>query len=118
MPSSLPPAPDILAVIREFLESDILPAVADDKRFNVRVTVNLLATVERELRFGPAADAAEAARLLKLTGIDCTLAENNRLLAEAIRDGRISSDDPRLLEHLRFTVADALRINNPKWMGT
>jgi hypothetical protein len=118
MPSSLPPAPDILAVIREFLESDILPAVVDDRRFNVRVAVNLLATVERELRLGPAADAAEAARLLKLIGMDGTLTENNRLLAEAIRDGRISSDDPRLIEHLRSTVADALRINNPKWLGS
>jgi hypothetical protein len=50
--------------------------------------------------------------------MDGTLTENNRLLAEAIRDGRISSDDPRLIEHLRSTVADALRINNPKWLGS
>ena len=55
MPLSLPSAPDLLAVVREFLENDILPAAGldDDKRFNVRVAVNLLATVERELRLGP-----------------------------------------------------------------
>ena len=116
MPSSLPTAPEILTVIREFLEVEILPAVADDKRFNVRVAVNLLASVERELRLGPAADAAEAIRLAGLTGIEGPLAENNRRLAEAIRGGDIAIDDPQLLDHLRSTVEDSLRINNPKWL--
>jgi len=118
MPSSLPSAADLLAVIREFLEVEILPAVADDKRFNVRVSINLLATVERELRLGPAAAAAENARLTALTGVSGPLTEQNRLLTEAVRDGRIAGDDPRLLEHLRSTLADALRINNPKWIAS
>jgi hypothetical protein len=116
MPSSLPTAPDILAVVREFLETQIVPAVADDQRFNVRVAVNLLATVERELLLGPAADAAEAVRLAGLTGIEGPLAENNRRIAEAIRRGDLAFDDPQLLDHLRSTVKDSLRINNPKWL--
>ena len=118
MPLSLPPSPEILAVIREFLEAEILPAVADDKRFNVRVAVNLLGSIERELRQGSEADAAEAARLAALTGVEGSLEENNRRLAAAIRDGRIAADDRQLLDHLRATAADALRINNPKWLET
>ena len=117
MPSSLPSAPDILAVIREYLETAILPHLSDDRRFNVRVAANLLATVERELRLGPDAEAAEAERLRALLDFPGSLEEQNRRLARAIRDGVIPSDDPRLLEHLRSTVADALRINNPKWLG-
>ena len=116
MPFSLPAAPDILAVIREFLEADVLPHLSDDKRFNLRVAANLLATVERELRLRPTADAAEAARLQLLAGREDSLDGMNQHLACAIRDGRLSSEDPRLLEHLRATTEDALRINNPKWL--
>src|SRR5271166_4904473 len=63
MPMSHPSAPEMLAVIREYLEATILPELRDDKWFNVKVAANMLATVERELRLGPAADAAEIARL-------------------------------------------------------
>ena len=116
MPASLPSAPDILAVVKEFLETQIIPAVSDDKRFKVRVSVNLLAALERELRLGPAADSAEGVRLKELTGINGSLAGMNRSLAEAIRAEQVAIDDPRLFEHLRATVKDALRINNPKWL--
>jgi hypothetical protein len=119
MPSSLPSAPDLLAVVREFLENDLLPALGenDDKRFNLRVAINLLATVERELRQGPEADAAEAARLALLVFEGSTIMEKNRLLARAIREGAIAANDPQLLDHLRRTLADTLRINNPKWLN-
>jgi hypothetical protein len=119
MPSSLPSAPDLLAVVREFFETEILTAAGldDDKRFNVRVAVNLLAMVERELRLGPEADAAEAARLSALVSDGGSISEKNRLLARAIREGTTASDDPQLLDHLRRTMVDALRINNPKWLG-
>jgi hypothetical protein len=119
MPSSLPSAPDLLAVVREFLETDILPAsgLDDDKRFNVRVAVNLLATVERELRLGPEADAREATRLAALVSAGSSITEKNRLLAREIREGAIATDDLQLLDHLRRTIADTLSINNPKWLG-
>ncbi len=118
MPTSLPSAPDLVAVVREFLENDLLPATSldDDKRFNVRVAINLLATVERELRLGRQADAAEGQRLAVLTGEGNSISEKNRLLSQAIRAGAIGASDPLLVDHLRHTLADALRINNPKWL--
>jgi hypothetical protein len=118
MPSSLPSAPDLLAVVREFLENNLLPALGenDDKRFNLRVAINLLATVERELRLGPESDAAEAARLVLLVSEGSTIKEKNQLLAHAIRQGAIASNDPQLQDHLRRTLTDTLRINNPKWL--
>jgi hypothetical protein len=119
MPQSLPSAPDLLAVVREFLENDVLPAAGleDDKRFNIRVVVNLLATVERELRLGPEAEAAEAARLAMLVNGGDSIPEKNRLLAQAIREGAMACNNPQLLDHLRRTLTDTLRINNPKWLG-
>jgi hypothetical protein len=117
MPLSLSPAFDILATIRAYLEQEILPGLRDDKWFNVKVAANMLATIERELRQGPAADAAEHARLAALTGTEGALADLNRVLAHAIRDGKVAIDDPRLLDHLRRTTADALAINNPQWLA-
>ncbi len=113
------PVPDILAVLREFLETGLLPdaALSDDKRFNLRVAINLLATAERELWLGPAASDAEEKRLATFVGNEGSLDEKNRRLARAIREGAIHGGDPQLLEHLQQTVTDALRINNPKWIG-
>jgi Domain of unknown function (DUF6285) len=117
MPLSLSPAPDMLATIRDYLEAEILPALSDDQWFNVKVSLNMLAMVERELRLGPAANEAEHARLAALLGVDGTLEELNRLVVLKIRDGSIAPDDSRLLDHLRQATSDALRINNPQWLS-
>jgi hypothetical protein len=77
----------------------------------------MLAMVERELRLAPAANEAERARLAALLGAEGALEELNRALGLAIRDRRIAPDDPRLLDHLRQTTTDALRINNPQWLS-
>jgi hypothetical protein len=37
-------------------------------------------------------------------------------LSERIRSGAIDLNDPALRAHLRQSVADALAINNPKWL--
>lgn len=116
MPLSLSPAADMLAAIRDYLEAEILPTLRDDKRFNLRVACNMLATIEREQCLGPGLDAAEAARLGALTGEQGALDALNRRLALMIREGQIAIDDPRLLDHLRQTTADALCINNPQWL--
>jgi hypothetical protein len=106
----------MLATIRDYLDKEILPGLGGDRWFNVKVSCNMLAVIERELRLGGAADAEEAARLTALTGREGTLEALNRALTQAIRDGRIAMDDPALLDHLRRTTADALRINNPQWL--
>lgn len=115
MPNSRPVAPDMLAVIRDWLERDILPGLADDRKFLMRVAVNMLATVERELREGPALDAAEATRLRNLLGRDGSPDELNRVLCAEIAEGRRGVDDAALVDHLRRSLAAALAVNNPKW---
>jgi hypothetical protein len=116
MPLSLSPAADILAIIHDYVDTQILPGLRDDKWFNVKIALNMLAVVERELRLGPRADVEESERLEELTGADGPLDKLNRILAQAIRERKLNFDDPRLLDHLRKTTADALRINNPQWL--
>ena len=41
----------------------------------------------------------------------------SRELAARIRAGTIALDDPALLGHLRLSLVEALRINNPKWLS-
>jgi hypothetical protein len=115
MPNSRPVAPDMLAVVREWLEREILPGLAEDRKFLMRVAINMLATVERELRQGPAFNAAEVERLCALLGRDGSLDELNRALCAEIAEGKRGLGDAALVDHLRRSLAAALAINNPKW---
>jgi uncharacterized protein DUF6285 len=117
MPHSLSPTTDMLATIRDYLETAILPELEGERWFNLRVACNMLAMVEREVALGAEAATAERARLADLVGESGTLEEMNERLGGAIRSGAIALDDPRLLDHLRRTTADALAINNPRWLA-
>ncbi len=116
MPVSIPPAADLLGAVRDYLDAEVLPGLHDDKWFNVKIAINVLALIERELRLGAQADSEDRTRLESLTRAHGSLDELTARLALAIREGAIAWDDPALLDHLRRTTADALRINNPKWL--
>ena len=119
MPPSLPTAAELIDAVRDLLERDILPALTADARFQCRVAINVLAAVRRELELRPAFDRGERDRLAALLGSGAgteSLEALNRRLARAIRDGSVDVDDSELREHLRRTVADALAINNPRWL--
>lgn len=115
MPNSRPSAADMLKGVRGYMENELLPAMPADGKFNLRVAINMLATVERELRDGPALNADEARSLAALLGHEAPLEEMNEELCARIRDGQVSTDDPALRAHLRRGIAAALAVNNPKW---
>jgi hypothetical protein len=117
MPASKPDAPALLDAAIDYLERELLPALAGYHRFQCRVTVNVLAQVRRELALAPPQSEAERARLVALLGHAGDRDELSRELAARIRAGEIALDDPALLDHLRLSLIEALRINNPKWIG-
>jgi len=116
MPDSRPSVPDLLDVIRGYLERDLLPTVDSYHQFQLRIAARLLTTIGHELALGPAAAADERLRLARLLGREGDFAELNAELARRIRAGDMPVDDPALLAHLRRSTEDALRINNPKWL--
>src|SRR5262247_441406 len=116
MPAIQPDAPALLDAAIDYLERELLPALAGYHRFQCRVTVNVLAQVRRELALAPAQSEAEHARLVALLGRAGERDELSRELAARIRGGEVALDDPALLEHLRLSLVEALRINNPKWL--
>ena len=113
-----PTASELLAAIADFLRDDATPALdRTDPRlgFQMRVAVNSLAILEREVRLGRAADARELARLTQLLGRPGTLDDLNRDLARQLRDGQRDETDAALMAHLDATIADKIAIANPKW---
>jgi hypothetical protein len=73
----------------------------------------VLDIVARELRLGPAAQAAEQARLRALLGADGTLAELNQRLCEAIASGRFDAGTPGLAGHLWAVTLAKLAVDQP-----
>jgi hypothetical protein len=51
-----------------------------------------------------------------MLGHDADVETLSMELAERIRGGAIALDDPALRAHIRQSLADALAINNPKWL--
>ncbi|MEU0485583.1 DUF6285 domain-containing protein [Streptosporangium sp. NPDC006013] len=104
MPHDMPSAARLVAAVRDFLESDVLPVVEGRVRFHTRVAVNVLSMVERELELGPAQHAAHRVRLDELGFA------SDAELAAAIREGL---DGPDLLDALAAAVRDKLAVANP-----
>jgi hypothetical protein len=117
MPASKPDATALLDAAIDYLERELLPTLGGYHKFQCRVTVNVLAIVRRELALAPSQSDAERARLVSLLGHAGERDELSGELAARIRAGEGTLDDPALLDHLRRSLVEALRINNPKWLG-
>jgi hypothetical protein len=117
MPQSMPSAPVLLTAAVKYLEEELLPTLTGYHRFQTRVTANVLNIVRRELELRETQSAPERARLRALVGHDGDAESLSRELSELIRQSAIDLNDANLRAHLRQSLADALAINNPKWLG-
>jgi hypothetical protein len=116
MPQSIPKAAVLLEAAVKYLEAELMPTLTGYHRFQTRVTVNVLNTVRRELEMRGAQADAERSRLVAMLGHDGDVESLSVELAERIAAGAIAIDDPALRAHVRQSLADALAINNPKWL--
>lgn len=109
---SLHDAPDLaelVAAVREFVESDVMSATEGRVRFHARVAANLLAMVERELALGPGQAAAHAEGLGRL-GIS-----DEAALAATIRE-RAGDVGEEVGRFVRDTVRMKLEVANPSYL--
>ncbi|HUI03923.1 MAG TPA: DUF6285 domain-containing protein [Acidimicrobiales bacterium] len=109
-PHDVPGAADLVAAVGEFLEAEVLEATEGRTRFLVRVAVNALAMVGRELVLGPAM-ADEHRRRLAALGV-----ADERALAAAIRSGALDERAAEVRAVVRATVADKLAVANPRYL--
>lgn len=112
-----PTAAQLVEAVREFLERDVSSALEGRVAFHLRVALNVLAIVQRELELGAELDDAERARLVALLGHDgSTTRELETELARAIRDGSLDAHHDEVMAHVRATVRGKLLVANPKYL--
>ena len=116
MSGQRPTAPELVAAVRGFLEQEVASELTGARAFNLRIAVNVLAIVERELA-AEDDSAAATARLGALLIEDPALgreALEEKLMA-VLRSGALGLASPGLLTHLRADAVRQLGIDNPRY---
>jgi hypothetical protein len=110
-----PTPTELIKAVADFLRTEIMPAIKGHNAFKLRVGVNALDLVMRQLTLEGPSDVAEAVRLKALLGIDGSLMDLNRALAEKIAKGEADLNTPGLKEHLWQTTMDKLAVDQPNY---
>ncbi|MFZ4606959.1 MAG: DUF6285 domain-containing protein, partial [Caulobacter sp.] len=108
-----PTASELIEAVIRFIEDRAAPQLKDRDAFLARVAVNALNTVRREIEQGPAAEVAATERLRAILGRDGTWTELNEALCTGIEDGSIDAADPAVMAHLKASIIDQVRIDQP-----
>lgn len=110
------PAPEeLITAVAKFLRNDIAPEISGHNAFKLRVAINALDLVTRQLMLEKGSDAAEAARLRQLLGVQGSLMELNRALAERVANGEVDLQTPGLAEHVWQTTVEKLAVDQPNY---
>ncbi len=115
MTAFVPDMPSLLQAAADYLERELLPTLEGYHRFHTRVCVNALRIVQRQAEQGAALEEAELGRLRELLATDGPAAGLDEALIQRIESGSLPLDADGLVDHLKATLFDALRINSPGW---
>ena len=107
-----PTASQLVEAVREWLERDVLAGTSGRLQFHARVAINVLSMVEREMSLGAQQVSDHASRLASL-GV-----ANDAELAAAIRNGDLDGRLDEVIDAVRATVTDKLRVANPGYFAT
>jgi hypothetical protein len=110
-----PTPTELLKAVADFLRTEIAPQIAGHPAFKLRVSLNALDLVVRQLGLEQDSHRAEAERLVQLLGMQGSLNELNRMLAERIAKGEIDLQTPGLADHLWQTTMDKLAVDQPNY---
>jgi len=109
-----PKTEELVRSVALWLEQ-IRPQLDPRNAFLARVAGNALATVERELTQGPAAEAEAVTLMAQLLGHQGDFEALNAELCAAIRDGRFTVETPGLLPALQTMARNQLAIDQPNY---
>jgi hypothetical protein len=110
-----PTPSELIKAVADFLRNDITPQIGGHSAFKMRVAINALDLVMRQLTLESSSDAAEAERLSRLLSREGSLEELNRVLASKIANGEADLQTPGLAEHLWQTTMDKLAVDQPNY---
>jgi Domain of unknown function (DUF6285) len=110
-----PTPEELIKAVADFLRDDIAPEISGHNAFKLRVSINALDLVTRQLTLEQDSDAGEVARLSQLLGMQGSLTELNRTLADRIAKGELDLQTPGFAEHLWQTTMDKLAVDQPNY---
>jgi hypothetical protein len=110
-----PTPTELTRSVADFLRNDITPLISGHQAFKLRVAINILDLVTRQQTQEEGSDAKEVERLRALLGMDGSVADLNRALAERIAKGEVDLATPGLAEHLWATTMDKLAVDQPNY---
>ena len=110
-----PTPTELIKAVADFLRNEITQVIKGHNAFKLRVGINALDLVARQLTLADDSDAAEATRLKGLLGIEGSLLELNRALSEKIATGDFDLKTPGLADHLWQTTMDKLAVDQPNY---
>ena len=126
-----PDAKELLEALAAFLANDVVPELRGRKKFHALVSANIARILAREAELGPGVQEREIERLTVLLGrareesVPTTAAERDCLETELAQEliRRIETGEAdegiwadQVFAYLKETVADKLRIDNPKML--
>src|SRR6266849_10801442 len=106
---------ELTKAVADFLRDDIAPMISGHNAFKLRVAINMLDLVTRQLTLEQGSDTAEAGRLAELLGMQGSLIELNRALADKIAKGEVDLQTLGLSQHLWQTTMDKLAVDQPNY---
>jgi hypothetical protein len=110
-----PTPEELINAVADFLRNDIAPMISGHNAFKLRVSINALDLVTRQLALESRSDAAEVSRLSQLLGMQGSLGELNRVLADRIAKGEVDLQTPGLADHFWQTTMDKLAVDQPNY---
>jgi Domain of unknown function (DUF6285) len=106
---------ELTKAVADFLRDEIAPMISGHNAYKLRVAINMLDLVTRQLTLEGGTDQEEAVRLRALLGIDGSLIELNRALADRIASGEVDPTTPGLADHLWQTTLAKLAVDQPNY---
>ena len=106
---------ELTKAVADFLRNDLTPVISGHNAFRLRVAINILDLVTRQLTLEGGSDVREVERLNGLLGMTGSVMELNRVLAERIANGEIDLRTSGLADHLWQTTMDKLAVDQPNY---
>lgn len=109
-PHDRPTASELVQAVREWMETDLAKGIEPRLTFHLRVAMNMLDIVDRELQLGGPMEERHA-EVLAALGVS-----DDAELSQKIREGFFDDKTASLISALRPVVEDKVRVANPKYL--
>ena len=117
MAANRPSAAELTEAVNEFLSDELIDTVQRaDLKFKLRIAINILGMVQRELQLGDNNVTREKTVLQALLKTDeSSLDALNNELSSRIQRGEFDNGFAELCAALEQTVVDKLSVDNPRY---